>query len=78
VIKVRKIFKTLVTLDEAIKKLYSHFKPKPLGFEEVPLTKAFGRVLAEDVYSEVDVPPFDRAAMDGYAVKGKSCRYFWS
>jgi len=66
---VRKIFKTLVTLEEAIKKLYSYFEPKPLGFEEVPLTKAFGRVLAEDVYSEVDVPPFDRAAMDGYAVK---------
>ncbi|MHA1582946.1 MAG: molybdopterin biosynthesis protein [Candidatus Baldrarchaeia archaeon] len=65
----RKIFKTLVTLEEAIKKLYEHFEPKPLGFEEVPLFDAFGRVLAEDVYSEVDVPPFDRAAMDGYAVK---------
>jgi len=66
---VRKIFKTLVTLEEAIKKLYEHFEPKPLGFEEIPLFDAFGRVLAEDVYSEVDVPPFDRAAMDGYAVK---------
>ncbi len=65
----RKIFKTLVTLEEAVKKLYEHFEPKPLGFEEIPLFDAFGRVLAEDVYSEVDVPPFDRAAMDGYAVK---------
>nr|MDO8044885.1 molybdopterin biosynthesis protein [Candidatus Baldrarchaeota archaeon] len=65
----RKIFKTLVTIEEAIKKLYEHFEPKPLGFEEIPLFDAFGRVLAEDVYSEVDVPPFDRAAMDGYAVK---------
>ena len=65
----RKIFKTLVTLEEAVKKLYENFEPKPLGFEEIPLFDAFGRVLAEDVYSEVDVPPFDRAAMDGYAVK---------
>jgi len=65
----RKIFKALVTIEEAIKKLYEHFEPKPLGFEEIPLFDAFGRVLAEDVYSEVDVPPFDRAAMDGYAVK---------
>ncbi|MHA1722497.1 MAG: molybdopterin biosynthesis protein [Candidatus Baldrarchaeia archaeon] len=65
----RKIFKTLVTLEEAIKKLYKYFEPKPLGFEEIPLPDAVGRVLAEDVYSEVDVPPFDRAAMDGYAVK---------
>jgi molybdenum cofactor synthesis domain-containing protein len=36
--------------------------------ERVPLTAAAGRVLAQDVVSTVDVPPFARAAMDGYAV----------
>ena len=36
--------------------------------EHVPLQQANGRVLAEPVVSRVDVPPFDRAAMDGYAV----------
>jgi molybdopterin molybdotransferase len=34
----------------------------------VPLAEASGRVLARAAVSEIDVPPFDRAAMDGYAV----------
>ena len=37
--------------------------------ESVPLGECYDRVLAEDVYSKVDVPGFDRASMDGYAVK---------
>jgi molybdopterin molybdotransferase len=36
--------------------------------EIVPLSEADGRVAARDVTASVDVPPFDRAAMDGYAV----------
>jgi molybdenum cofactor synthesis domain-containing protein len=36
--------------------------------ERVPLLEANGRVLAGDVVSESDVPPFARAGMDGYAV----------
>ena len=36
--------------------------------EEVPLDAAHGRVLAETIAATADVPPFDRAAMDGYAV----------
>lgn len=38
--------------------------------EPVPLSAACGRVLAEDVVSNIDVPGFDRSAMDGYAVRG--------
>lgn len=41
---------------------------QPLGEEIVPLQTAAGRVLAGAVVSEVDVPGFDRATMDGYAV----------
>jgi molybdenum cofactor synthesis domain-containing protein len=37
--------------------------------EVVPLQQANGRVLARDVFSTADVPPFSRAAMDGYAVR---------
>lgn len=37
--------------------------------ERVPLAEAFGRVLARDVVATGDVPPFSRAAMDGYAVR---------
>ena len=36
--------------------------------EPVPLTAALGRILAEDVVSPHDVPPYDNAAVDGYAV----------
>jgi molybdopterin molybdotransferase len=39
-----------------------------LPAEEIPLARATGRVLAASVISEVDVPGFDRATMDGYAV----------
>ncbi len=42
---------------------------RPLGPELVPLDVAAGRVLAEDVLSTVDVPGFDRAMMDGLAVR---------
>jgi len=41
---------------------------QPLASEDVPLRLAAGRVLAASVVSDVDVPGFDRATMDGYAV----------
>ncbi|HEY9401811.1 MAG TPA: hypothetical protein VIQ24_03900, partial [Pyrinomonadaceae bacterium] len=40
-----------------------------LPAEEVALAGARGRVLAEDVVADTDLPPFDRALMDGYAVR---------
>ena len=40
-----------------------------LDAEEVPLVAANGRVLAEDVRSDREVPPFTNSAMDGYAVR---------
>lgn len=42
---------------------------RPLDAESVELTEAYGRVLAADVVSSMDVPQFDRSAMDGYAVR---------
>jgi molybdopterin molybdotransferase len=45
---------------------------RSLGTEHVPLREASGRVLAERVVSGVDVPGFDRATMDGYAVFAES------
>ena len=41
----------------------------PLEAERVPLAEAAGRVAAEPGLSAVDLPPFDRSAMDGYAVR---------
>jgi molybdopterin molybdotransferase len=40
----------------------------PTSPEIVPLTRAYGRVLAEDVRAPFDVPPSDNSAVDGYAV----------
>jgi molybdopterin molybdotransferase len=42
---------------------------RTLPTEEVPLEDALRRVLAEDVASDLDLPPFDRAAMDGFALR---------
>ena len=44
-------------------------KTSPLGSQRVPVEAALGAVLAEEVVSDVDMPPFNRAAMDGYAVR---------
>jgi len=41
----------------------------PWSAEAVPLDQALGRVLAEDVLSDMDMPPFNKSAMDGYACR---------
>jgi molybdenum cofactor synthesis domain-containing protein len=41
--------------------------------EEIELVSALGRVLAEDVIADTDLPPFDRAQMDGYALRAADC-----
>ena len=40
--------------------------PRP---EEVTISDALGRILAEDIVADCDLPPFDRSQMDGYAVR---------
>lgn len=42
-----------------------------LASEQVPLNALHGRVLAEDVISPIDVPAFDRSAMDGFAIRSE-------
>jgi molybdopterin molybdotransferase len=44
---------------------------EPVGSETVPSVQGRGRVLAENLFSAVDLPHFHRAAMDGYAVRAK-------
>lgn len=60
-------FLRVATIEEARAKLEKRWRPRPREVE-VTLNGAAGRVLAEDVFSRIDVPPFDRAAFDGYAV----------
>ncbi len=61
-------FFRVVTPQEALRLL---LQVPPVTTERVPTVRARGRVLAEDLYSAVDLPHFHRAAMDGYAVKAK-------
>ena len=42
-----------------------------LGTEQVKLPESLGRILAEDVVADSDLPPFDRSQMDGYAVRAE-------
>ena len=56
----------LISIDEARSRVLDAVTP--LGDEDVPLDLALGRVLAEDVTSGIDVPPFDSSGMDGYAL----------
>jgi len=44
----------------------------PVETEEVPLSEAAGRVLAQDIDADVDLPDFMRSTMDGYAVRASS------
>jgi putative molybdopterin biosynthesis protein len=66
-----KLFRRLLTLEEAKQTIRKHFEPKPVGVEEVPLLEAFNRVLAEDIAASLDIPPFNRSTVDGYAVKAQ-------
>ena len=66
----RKIgFSKLTLLDDALKKIQAYITP--VSFDEVEASKALNRILAKDIISELDIPPFDRSAMDGYAVKAE-------
>jgi len=40
----------------------------PLGIEQVALSASVGRILAQDLIAQTDLPPFDNSAMDGYAI----------
>lgn len=60
--------KRLIQLDEALALALRYVQPIKRT-ELVPISLASCRVAAEDVISSLSVPPFDRAAMDGYAVR---------
>lgn len=60
-------FKKLVLVGDALKIMFNSVGI--VESEDVFIDDAVGRVLYEDIVSNRDVPPFDRAAMDGYAVR---------
>jgi molybdopterin molybdotransferase len=56
----------LISVDEARTRVIAAVRPLP--GERVAIDDALGRVLAEDVVAEFELPPFDSSAMDGFAV----------
>jgi molybdopterin molybdotransferase len=62
----------MIPVEEAIRIILESVTPLPS--EGVALADALGRVLAEDVAADTDLPPFDRAQMDGYAVRSEDLR----
>lgn len=61
--------RSFISLEEAINILNE--KIDFLGVEEVDLLKGLGRVTSESVYSTINNPPFNKSAMDGYAIKSE-------
>ncbi len=61
-------FLEVVDRDEAEARFRKHLQMSPLGRERIPLRDALGRVLASNVIAAVDVPGFDRASVDGFAL----------
>ncbi len=56
----------MITFEEAISTVLKNAKPLPAA--AVRIEDAVGRVLLEDIRSGIEMPPFDKSAVDGYAV----------
>ncbi len=59
----------MMSYDEALANVLA--RVERLGTEMVDLDQALGSVLATDIFSDVDIAPFDNSAMDGYAVRAE-------
>lgn len=57
----------MLGVDDALARILAHFAPLPAV--ETPIVDALGLVVARDVASTVNVPPFRNSAMDGYALR---------
>jgi len=57
----------MISVEKALTFILSHFEP--LEAETVYIQDALDRVLAESIFSDVAIPPFDNTSMDGYAVR---------
>ena len=63
-------FLDLITIQKAQELILSNFKFKS-SLEEVSLEEAKNRILMEDISASIDIPPFDRSLMDGFAVNSE-------
>ena len=59
----------MISVEEALEKVLNYVEV--LEPEPKPILDCLGQVLAEDIYSDIDIPPLDNSAMDGYALRAR-------
>ncbi|QWG19446.1 molybdopterin biosynthesis protein [Bradyrhizobium sediminis] len=62
-------FLTVLSREQALARFEAALFPRPVPAESQLLADALGRALAEDIVAPIDVPPFDRSNVDGFAVR---------
>ena len=62
-------FLTILSREDALARFEAALFPRPPLSEQRPLAEALGCALAEDIVAPIDVPPFDRSNVDGFAVR---------
>jgi len=63
----------MISVEEALAKILDFIEVlKP---EERPLLDCLGQVLAEEIRSEIDIPPLNNSAMDGFAVRAEDIHH---
>ncbi|TWG89561.1 putative molybdopterin biosynthesis protein [Mesorhizobium sp. J18] len=62
-------FLKILSREEALSRFEAALFPRPMAVEKLPLADALGLALAENVVAPIDVPPFDRSNVDGFAVR---------
>ena len=63
----------MIPFEEALKLVLDNSGEPEM--EEVSIDGAVGHVLASDIHSDIDMPPFNRSAMDGFAISGDDLRH---
>src|ERR1700676_4565485 len=62
-------FLTILSREDALARFEAGLFPRAIGSQRRPLAEAIGCTLAEDIVAPIDVPPFDRSNVDGFAVR---------
>jgi putative molybdopterin biosynthesis protein len=63
------MFRKLLSFNEAKELLNKAYIAKPVGVELISISKAHNRILALDIVAPLNIPPFTRSTVDGYAIK---------
>lgn len=67
----KKVFRNYVSLNDTIVKINKLIDQIPIRSKKVPIEKSLDNITYEDIISKIDSPPFDKALMDGYAVRAQ-------